>query len=223
MTLTMLVFVIFGLSIIASSRVQSVFNRYNRESSERGQAAHGVARQLLYNAGSGVQLERVGGSLTDHFNPKTQTVGLSEAVYDSSSVAAVAIAAHEIGHVMQYEEDYAPIKMRNAVLPVARIGSQAGPLLCIIGLFLSIYPLAIAGVALYGAILLFQLFTLPVEFNASRRALAMLTEGGYITEAERPAARKVLNAAAMTYVLAALASLVTLLRLLAIANSSRRN
>ncbi|MDO4544169.1 MAG: zinc metallopeptidase [Clostridia bacterium] len=222
MTLTLLVFVVFGLSIFASSRVRSVFSRYNQTPSQRGQAAHGVARELLYNAGSGVQIERVQGSLTDHYNSKTQTVGLSTEVYDSTSVAALAIAAHEIGHVMQYEEDYVPIKVRNAILPVARLGSQAGPILCIVGLLLSSYPLAIAGVALYAAMLLFQLFTLPVEFNASRRAIALLTDGGYITDSEAPAAKKVLRAAAMTYVLAALASLISLLRLLAIVSGTRR-
>lgn len=221
-TLTILVFVVFGLSMFASARVQSTFNRYNKQPTKRGQAAHGVASQLLYDNNSAVKLQEVGGNLTDHFNPKTNTVGLSNAVYSSDSIAAIAIAAHEIGHVMQHEEEYAPIKIRNLILPVAQLGSQMGPILCIIGLVMSIYPLAFAGVILYAAMLLFQLVTLPVEFNASKRALTMLTDGNYITEDEAPIAKKVLRAAAMTYVLAALASLVSLLRLLAITNGNRR-
>ena len=171
------------------------------------------------------------GQLTDHYNPKTQVVGLSEAVYGSCSVSAYAVAAHEIGHVLQHNEDYAPMKLRSAILPVANIGSRVGPFMVIGGLLLSMlaagtgnlgYYIAMAGVALYAMMFLFQLVTLPIEFNASKRGLAMLTEGGYIADDELPGAKKMLNAAAMTYVLAALGAFVTVLRFLSIAGGARR-
>ena len=158
-------------------------------------------------------------------------MGLSEAVYGSSSVSALAVAAHEIGHVLQYNEDYRPMRMRSVILPLASIGSSIGPFLVIGGLLLSLlvenagnigYYIAIGGVALYVMVLLFQLITLPVEFNASKRGLSMLTDGGYITEEELPGAKKMLNAAAMTYVLAALGSFVTVLRLLSLATGAKR-
>ena len=152
-------------------------------------------------------------------------------VYGSNSVSAYAVAAHEIGHVLQYQEDYRPMRLRSAILPAANIGSRIGPLLVIGGLLLSGvasrtgntgYYVAMAGVVLYVAVLLFQLVTLPVEFNASRRGLDLLTSGGYLADDELPGAKKMLRAAALTYVLAALGSFVTVLRLFSIAQGSRR-
>lgn len=218
----LLLMLIMVLSMAAQGKVQRTFSRYAQVPSERGMPAEQIAQQLLYARGSSAQITQVGGTLTDHFNPKTNVVGLSTQVYGSSSVAAIAVAAHEIGHVMQYEDGYAPIRLRNAILPVASIGSQAAPWIVIVGLMLSSFNLAMAGVVLYGAMLAFQVVTLPVEFNASSRALRMLEEGNYISYDESDAARKVLNAAAMTYVLAALASLISFLRLLTIANRTRR-
>lgn len=215
--------VIMVLSLFAQGSVQRTFNRYARSSTRCGMSAEQVAGALLARSGSSVRIERVSGSLTDHFNPRTQTVGLSQSVYGSDSIAAVAVAAHEIGHVMQYEEGYGPIRFRNALLPVANIGSNAAPYIVILGLLFNSFNLAMLGVILFGAMLLFQVVTLPVEFNASSRALRMLEDGGYITYEESDDAKKVLRAAAMTYVLAACASLVNFLRLLSLASRTRRN
>lgn len=211
------------LGIIAQSRVSSTYKKYSQQlASSRVQAGQ-MARELLQKAGSSVSVTEISGNLTDHFNPKTNVVGLSMSVYPSSSVAALAVAAHEIGHVMQYEEGYTPIRIRNAILPVASFASNASVFIVLGGVLLGSFNLAIAGVYLFCAMLAFQLITLPVEFNASRRGIAMLTEGGYIEESERDGAKKVLRAAAMTYVVAVLSTLVSLLRLMSIANSTRRD
>ena len=226
-----LAIVIFLLSMIAQSHVSRVFQKYAQVRAARGIPASQLAYELLQKNGLYLPIQRVSGELTDHFDPKQEIVGLSEAVYDSDSVSALAVAAHEIGHVLQHNEDYAPMRFRNMILPVANIGCRVGPFLVLGGLLLSLltswagnygYYIAMFGVVLYGVMLLFQLITLPVEFNASRRGLDMLTEGGYVTDAELPGAKKMLRAAAMTYVLAALGSLVTLFRLFSIAQSSKR-
>ncbi len=218
-----LLLVVMGISFYAQSKVQKTFNQFAQTPVSSGLCAEEIASQLLYRANSTVQITAVQGSLTDHFDPKNGVVGLSTQVYGQSSVAAVAVAAHEIGHVMQYQEGYAPIRLRNAILPVASIGSYAAPWIVILGLMMGSFNLAMAGVILFGAMLVFQVVTLPVEFNASSRALRMLEEGNYITYEESDGARKVLNAAAMTYVWAAVASLVSFLRLLALANRTRRS
>lgn len=219
------------LSLIAQSRVQRVFNKFAQVPAKSGVTGARLAQELLYKNGLDLPVQPVAGTLTDHFNPKDQTVGLSQAVYGSSSVAALAVAAHEIGHVLQYNEDYRPMKLRSTILPVANIGSRIGPFMVIGGLLLSWlaastgnvgYYIAMAGVALYAMMFAFQLITLPIEFNASKRGLSMLTDGGYIAEDELPGAKKMLNAAAMTYVLAALGAFVSLLRLLSIASGARR-
>ncbi|MBQ2661114.1 MAG: zinc metallopeptidase [Clostridia bacterium] len=220
--LYILTFVIMIVSVAASSNVTRIYKKHSSTPSRYGFYASAVAEQLLAKNSSAVRISEVGGALTDHFNPKTQVVGLSQAVYHNNSVAALAIAAHEIGHVMQYEENYTPIKIRNTILPVAQFGSQAAPWLILGGLLIGMTDLAMVGVLLYGAMLLFQVVTLPVEFNASRRAIAMLSGGGYIAQDEEAVAKKVLRAAAMTYVLAALSSLVTFLRLLLIVNNRRK-
>ena len=218
-----LLLVVMGISMYAQSRVQRTFNQFSQTYVTSGLRAEEIAQQLLNRAGSSVQIQPVQGSLTDHYDPRSGIVGLSTQVYGQSSVAAIAVAAHEIGHVMQYQEGYAPIRLRNAILPVANIGSYAAPWIVILGLFMGSYNLAMIGVVLFGAMLVFQVVTLPVEFNASARALRMLEEGNYITYDESDGAKKVLNAAAMTYVWAAVASLISFLRLLAMANRSRRN
>ncbi len=219
------------LSMIAQNRVASVFNQYEQVRAKSGVTGAELAQRLLYQNGLSLPIQQVSGSLTDHFNPKEQTVGLSEVVYGSDSVSALAVAAHEIGHVLQYDEGYGPMKLRSVILPVANIGSRIGPFLVIGGLLLSVlaantgnigYYIAMGGVGLYVVMFLFQLLTLPVEFNASKRGLNMLTEGGYIADDELPGAKKMLNAAAMTYVLAALGSFVTVLRLFSIAGRARR-
>lgn len=218
-----LLLIIMAVSMSAQGKVQRTFDRYSKLPASCGKTAGAVAQELLDRNNSAATITPVQGSLTDHFNPKTNVVGLSTQVYGSGSVSALAVAAHEIGHVMQYEEGYSPIRLRNAILPVASIGSQAAPWIVLLGLFMGSYNLAMIGVILFGAMLAFQLVTLPVEFNASSRGLRMLEEGNYISYAESDAAKAVLKAAAMTYVLAALASLVSFLRLFSIAQRSRRN
>ena len=218
-----LLLVVMGISFYAQGKVQKTFNQFAQMPISSGLRAEEIAQQLLNRGNSPVQLTPVQGSLTDHFDPKNGVVGLSTQVYGQNSIAAVAVAAHEIGHVMQYQEGYAPIRLRNAILPVASIGSYAAPWIVILGLMMGSFNLSMIGVILFGAMLVFQVVTLPVEFNASARALRMLEEGNYITYEESDGAKKVLNAAAMTYVWAAVASLISFLRLLAMANRSRRN
>lgn len=215
--------ILMVVSLFAQGRVQRVFQKYANEPAASGKTAESVAYELLarYGAGS-VRIEPVSGALTDHYNPKTDVVGLSQAVYGERSVSALAVAAHEIGHVLQHEEGYLPIRIRNAVLPAASIGSNLAPWIVILGLFLGSYNLSMVGVVLFGAVLVFQLATLPAELNASSRALRMLEDGGYVDYSQSDDAKKVLRAAAMTYVLATLAALVSFLRLYSIASSSRR-
>ena len=219
------------LSLVAQGRVSSVFRKYAQVPARKGVTGAELAQELLDRNGLSLPIEQVSGSLTDHFDPKNQVVGLSEAVYGSSSVSALAVAAHEIGHVLQYNEDYGPMRFRSVILPAANIGSRLGPIMVIGGLLLSLiaqsagnigYYIAIVGVALYVMVLLFQLITLPVEFNASKRGLDMLLDGGSLADDELPGAKKMLRAAAMTYVLAALGSFVTVLRLLSLAGRARR-
>lgn len=213
---------VMAVGLIAQFAVQGAFKKYSKSAASAGIAANIMAEQLLKRENSFVSVTMVQGSLTDHFNPKTNVVGLSQSVYHDNSVAALAVAAHEIGHVMQYEEGYAPIKIRNSILPVASFSSRIAPLMIIFGIILEFFNLALFGLALYVAVLLFQLITLPVEFNASNRALAMLTEGGYITYDEAPGAKKVLRAAGFTYVVAALTTLLYVLRYASMISGGRR-
>lgn len=213
------------IGMIAQAKVNSTFTRYSQMDSGCGKPAAQVAHELLASHGSSVAVTAINGSLTDNYNPKTGQVALSQSVYSSSSVAALAVAAHECGHVMQYESGYTPIMIRNSILPVANIGARFSYLLVLVGLIMggAGYYISMAGVALFAFALIFQLITLPVELNASNRALDMLAEGGYIVGAEREtAARKVLRAAAFTYFVAVLSSAVMLLRLMSIASYGRR-
>lgn len=213
------------LGLIAQARVQSIYKKYSKVPAHTGMTASQVASALLRNSGSSVGVAATPGNLTDNYNPRTGTVSLSQSTYSSNSIAAIAVAAHEVGHVMQYESGYTPIRIRNSLLPVASFASNFSYLIVVAGLFLDKmgYYVCIFGALLFCFAFLFQLLTLPIELNASRRALNMLTEQGFIMGAEQEnSAKKVLRAAAFTYVVAALASFVSLLRLFAIANSKRR-
>lgn len=211
------------IALWAQVRVQSVFARYEKVSAARGITAAQVARELLQQSGIvDVAVERVPGRLTDHFDPQRGVLSLSEATYDSDSIAAIGVAAHEVGHVYQHYEQYTQLRMRSAFVPVAQIGSQAAVPLFILGMILAWEPLMWAGIAVFMAVVLFHLATLPVEFNASGRALAALEGGGYLTSQETDQAGKVLRAAGLTYIAATLQAMLQLLRLLVIAGGRRR-
>lgn len=218
----LLLIVVFILSLFCQGRVKSVFDRYNNIPGMRGVSAAQAASNMLSERGYDVKVVPVSGTLTDHYDPTNNTVGLSTEVYSQESVSALAVAAHEIGHVCQYMDGYAPISIRSSILPVAKVGSTAGPYIIIIGLIANISIIKYVGLYLYCAMLLFQLVTLPVEFNASNRGLRMLEEGGYVSNQDMPAAKAVLRAAAMTYVLSALSTLVSVLRFLALINGNKR-
>lgn len=206
------------LGLWAQHKVNSAYQRYARVGTRLGRPASEVVQELLRRNGNGeVRVGRVSGQLTDHYDPAREVLNLSDGVYGSASVAALGIAAHEAGHAMQKKHDYAPLKLRTAVVPVVNIGSSVSTPLFVLGLVFSWQPLVYAGIVLFSLSVIFSLITLPVEFDASRRAIAMLTEGGYVTEEERSGVKAVLNAAALTYVAAAVTSLLSLLRLLLIA------
>ena len=211
------------LGLWAQSKVNSAYQKYSGVPTRLGKPASVMVQDLLRrNGNSVVSVGRVSGSLTDHYDPSKEVLNLSEGVYGSSSVAALGIAAHEAGHAMQKMEGYAPLSLRSAAVPVVNIGSTMATPLFFLGLLMAWQPLVYAGIALFSLSTLFALITLPVEFDASRRAVRMLTESGYVTGEEERGVRKVLNAAALTYVAAAVTSLLTLLRLLIIADRGRR-
>lgn len=219
--LYLLLIAAFIFSIFTSVNVKSTFRKYNRMPSSRGVSAATIARQILDSNGLyNVQVTRVSGELTDHYDPRTNTVALSAPVYDSISVGAIGVAAHEVGHAIQYAKNYTPIKIRMAILPVAQFGSSAWILFFILGIVFNISLLRGVGIGLFAAIVLFQLITLPVEFNASRRALATIKDQGILFAEEYKGAKKTLAAAAMTYVASLAVALLQLLRLIA---SSRRD
>lgn len=212
------------LCLITSGVVKSTFKKYAKVLSSSGMTGREVAEAILRREGIyDARVERVAGSLTDHFNPATKVVNLSESVYDSQSVAAISVAAHECGHAMQHNEEYFPLKIRSSILPVANFGSKFGLWIVILGLIISFFrPLVFVGVLLFAFGVLFQIVTLPVEFDASRRALDTISEMGILSEGEMHGARKVLKSAAMTYVASAAASILSLLRLILIAQGGRR-
>ena len=222
MTYVILVLPFVILSLWASIRVKSTFRRYSSQHSLRSITGARAAEQVLRaNGVTGVRIERVAGELTDHYDPRANVIRLSDGVYDSTSTAAIGVACHEAGHAVQYAKNYGPIKLRAAIIPVTNIGSKLAMPLILIGLLLNFaadfsYIFVYLGIACFGLSLLFQLVTLPVEFNASRRALVSIREAEILTEDEQKGARKTLTAAAMTYVAATAVALVQLLRLILI-------
>ncbi|MGN0570258.1 MAG: zinc metallopeptidase [Candidatus Fimenecus sp.] len=206
-------------SLIASAKVNSSFAKYSKVISSRGLTGAQAAFEILrYYGITDVRIERVSGNLTDHYDPKTNVIRLSENVYNSASVAAIGVACHEAGHAAQYAQGYLPIKIRNAVFPVASLGSRAGIPLAILGFFLNFQILAVLGVVFFSFAVLFQLVTLPVEFNASKRALSVIDSADILSESEKKGAAKVLKAAAMTYIASLAVSLANLLRLILMIN-----
>ena len=203
--------------MIASWRVSSVFKKYSRFRSMSGYTGGQAAAEILRRNGiTDVAVEPVAGNLTDNYDPVHRVVHLSESVFGSDSVAAVGVAAHECGHVLQHYQGFVPLKLRTAFFPAASIGSRLGIPLAFIGLIFSINPLIDIGIWVFSLAVLFQLITLPVEFDASRRALVMIQDYGFLGAEEADGSRKVLKAAAMTYVAAAATSIVQLLRLMAL-------
>ena len=212
------------ISLAASAKVQSIFRKYNQVRSRTGLTGAEAARRLLQAQGIyDVSIQRVSGNLTDHYDPRSKTVNLSDAVYGRASLAAVGVAAHECGHAIQDARGYVPLKIRGAIVPVANFGSQMFWPLFILGLIFSMEPLVNLGILLFLFALVFQIVTLPVEFNASARAIRMLDSTGILGPSEVPGAKKVLRAAAMTYVAAVVGSLLQLLRLLILSGRIRND
>lgn len=213
--------IIFAL--IAQIKVKSTFNKYSSEHNRHGYTAKEVARKILDDNGlQNISIEYVQGELTDHYDPSANVIRLSESVYSSTSVAAIGVAAHEVGHAIQHAKGYAPIKVRQAIIPITRIGSGLAVPLVLVGLlFASLRWLVPVGIFLYTGVVFFQAVTLPVEFNASNRALKTLDENLILYKDEVKMAKKVLAAAAMTYVAAMFSSLMSLLRLILIVNGGR--
>lgn len=218
-----------AFALWASANVNSTFKKYSRQNSlRRITGAQAAQRVLSANGVYGVRIDRISGNLTDHFDPKTNVIRLSDSVYDSTSTAAIGVACHEAGHAVQYAVGYAPIKLRAAIIPLTNFGTKIAWPLMLVGVLLSsmsyaFYNLVYVGIACFSLSLIFQLITLPVEFNASRRALAAIGDGQLLTEEELVGAKKTLRAAALTYVAAAATSLAQLLRLLAIYGRRRRD
>ena len=209
-------------SMIASARVNSSFKKYSKVMSGRRITGAQAAFEVLRHYGiTNVQIERVSGNLTDHYDPRSNVIRLSDNVYSSTSVAAIGVACHEAGHAAQYAQSYAPIKIRNKILPLANIGSKAGIPLAFLGYFLNFEPLALAGVVFFAFAVVFQLVTLPVEFNASKRALNVISDVDILSEQEKKGAKNVLSAAAMTYVASLAVSIASLLRLILTINRRR--
>lgn len=208
------------LSMIASANVNSTFQKYGQMMSVRRLTGAQAAQQVLRaNGVTGVRIEHVSGNLTDHYDPKANVIRLSDQVYGSTSVAAIGVACHEAGHAVQYDQNYAPIRLRAAIIPITNFGSKLAMPLILLGLLLNLgeqlsFGLVYAGIACFGLSTVFQLITLPVEFNASRRAMRAISDSGLLNQQEQHGARRTLTAAAMTYVAALAVSLAQLLRLI---------
>lgn len=220
------------ICLIASARVKTTYAKYEKVRSRSGKTGAQVAEEVLYRAGvKGVAVKRTSGNLTDHYNPKDRTLYLSDTVYGSSSVAAIGVACHEAGHAIQHDQGYFPLQFRNQLVPVANFGSIASWPLIIIGIFfngMSVqtgigYFLLQLGIVMFALSVLFQVVTLPVEFNASTRAIHMIEAGGYASEDELRCTKKVLRAAALTYVASAAAAILQLLRLILLFGGRRRD
>ncbi len=204
------------LSMIAQANVKSTYKKMSAVQSRRNITGAQAAMNVLSHAGLGsaVRIECIGGNLSDHYDPRANVIRLSNTVYNGTSIASIGVACHEAGHAIQHAQAYTPIKIRNAILPFANFGSSAGVLIAIIGYFLGYQSIINIGIILFSAVVLFQLVTLPVEFNASSRAMKLISEKGLLYEDELPKAKKVLTAAAMTYVASLLVSIMSLLRLI---------
>lgn len=215
------------ICMIASANVKSTYNRFSTYRSLTGMTGAQVAERLLRNAGlSDVRVGHVHGELSDHYNPATKVVNLSDSVYGSTSVAAIGVAAHECGHAIQHAKGYAPLKFRTWFVPVANFGSKLAWPLILIGFFINMESSQLiidAGIFLFSFAVIFQLVTLPVEFNASKRALVLLEDQGILSEQELPYTRKVLGAAALTYVASAASAILQLLRIIMLFGGRRRN
>ena len=208
------------LGLIVQIRLSTTYSRYSKVQSRTGMTGYIAARRILDAAGlRHVPIECIQGELTDHFDPRSNVLRLSNGVYNSSSVAAIGVAAHECGHAIQYAEEYTPMKVRGALVKVTNFGSSISMFIVILGLIFSFRELALVGVALFSVVVLFQLVTLPVEFNASRRAVKILD--GYMDREELSGVKSVLSAAAMTYVAALVSAIFQLIRLLAIVGGGR--
>ena len=217
------------LSLWASANVNNTFKRYSGQYSRRGlTGAQAAERVLRSNGVTNVRIERVSGNLTDHFDPRSNVIRLSDNVYGNTSTAAIGVACHEAGHAVQYAQDYAPIRIRSAVIPATNLGSKLAMPLILLGLLIGFkgdlsYFLVYLGIGCFGLSLVFQLVTLPVEFDASRRAMAAIAQSELLTEEEQRGARKTLSAAALTYVAATAVALSQLLRLLLLFGGRRKN
>jgi Zn-dependent membrane protease YugP len=214
----------FLFALYAQFKVKSTFKKYSMYRNARGLTGADAAREILYSQGLyEVKVEMVPGRLTDHYDPRTKVLRLSQDVYQSTSVAALGVAAHETGHAVQHKVGYGPLVLRNNLIPIAGIGSSAGPMLAIFGIIFSWPFLANLGIILFGAAVVFYLITLPVEFNASTRAISILKSQGILGFSEVEPARKVLSAAAMTYVASAAVAIANLLRLVLITRGMSRD
>lgn len=211
------------LGMIAQAQVKSAFDKYRKVYSGQAITSQQVAEMILQQAGIyDVRIERISGDLTDHYSPTEKVLRLSDSVYNSTSVAAIGVAAHECGHAIQHAQDYTPIRLRSAIVPVVNIGSKLSWPIIVLGLAIGMTPLAQVGIILFSLIVIFQVLTLPVEFNASGRALKILRDSAYLSTEELKGAKKVLSAAAMTYVAAMVSSVLQLLRLVMIVGRRRR-
>lgn len=214
----------FIFALIAQARVKSTFAKYSKQRSQRGITGQEAARRVLSHYGiNDVAIEMVSGSLTDHYDPRSNVIRLSQDVYSSTSISAIGVACHEAGHAAQHAQGYSPIKIRNAILPICNIGSTIGIPLAMIGLIFNNPSLVSIGLLFYAMVAVFQFATLPVEFNASRRAIQVIDETGILGSDEAYGAKRVLTAAAMTYIAALAVSIANLMRLILITNSSRRD
>ena len=207
------------LSLYAQIKVKSTYSKYSRINNMNGLTGFQVARLMLDEAGlSYIPVEMISGELTDHYDPRSKVLRLSSKVYSDSSIASVGVAAHEVGHAIQHAEEYAPIKIRNAIVPAVNFGSSFSMILFIVGLVLSATPLIDLGILLFSATVIFQIVTLPVEFNASHRAIEIIKRRNFLYDKEVKGAGKVLRSAALTYVASALMAILQLVRLIAIRN-----
>jgi len=224
----LLIIIMYALPIIAQINVTLTYKKYNKISNSRGLTGADVARRILdANGLTDVKIEHIPGNLTDHYDPRDNTVRLSDTVYGSTSVAALGVAAHECGHVCQHAENYAPIVLRSKVVPVASVCSNLWYLILIAGILITsltarFSPLIYVSIIMFSAVVVFQLVTLPTEFNASSRALKTLESDAILDSSEIPHARKVLTAAALTYVASLVSSIIQLLRLLSMVRGNRR-